>query len=110
MNSTNVEGKPIKGLDISTVGDVNEPISPIPRKKKSGQQSNGSNGHLDSSKTSISNGDGYVEKSTPLTKRYASEAFIDDNSASKKMKIQQTGRSDGPIELDEAEDGSIFID
>jgi ubiquitin-like 1-activating enzyme E1 B len=97
---TELEGKPIKSLDIAgkqTRDEMPTPASPIPRRKTSVPQSNGH-----------TNGNG-TSSSIAGKKRSADEALNGDTPDSKRSKIVSNGAEDGVIVLDDT-DGAILID
>ncbi|KAE9380196.1 hypothetical protein N431DRAFT_459152 [Stipitochalara longipes BDJ] len=100
QEKTELEGKPIKSLDIAAKQASDEmptPPSPIPRRKKSLQQSNGH-----------TNGNG-TPSAAAGKKRSADEALNGDTPNSKRSKIVSNGAEDGVIILDDT-DGAILID
>jgi ubiquitin-like 1-activating enzyme E1 B len=101
-----LEDKPIKSLDITarTATDDTAPASasPIPRRKKSVDKSNGhTNGNGMSSSTVVENG-------TSGKKRAAAEAFDGETPNSKRSKVVSNGTDNDVIILDD--DGAILID
>ncbi|CZT51274.1 probable NEDD8-activating enzyme E1 catalytic subunit [Rhynchosporium secalis] len=112
QESTVVDGKPIKSLDITvtTNGDSNSdsPHSPIPRKKKSqkpasDEPTNGTSSKTNGSSYGVSNGTG------PSLKRSAADALGEDIPFGKKTKQAGDKKDDDVIILEDT-DGAILID
>lgn len=96
------DGNPIKGVDIPT--DTDSASSPIPRRKKPSQESNG---HDQNGATNSINGTGsdFIEVGAPSKKRTATEALEDPSPSQKRSK-----RDDDVIAIDDTDNGAILID
>ncbi|KAH9224509.1 hypothetical protein DL95DRAFT_378124 [Leptodontidium sp. 2 PMI_412] len=108
QESTAMDGKPIKSLDITRVTNGDTPTSPIPRKKSSPKPSgdeatNGSSMKSNGSSATIPNGTGSG------VKRSAADALGDDTPSGKKSKQTTDNTDDDVIIVDDA-DGAILID
>lgn len=102
-----MDDKPIKSLDITlqSTDTLPVPTSPIPRRKKSVQQSNG---HTNGNGTATSSV--VVENGSSGKKRGAAEAFDSDSPTSKRSKVVSNGTDNDVIVLDDTTDGAILID
>ncbi|KAG0651270.1 Pmt3-activating enzyme subunit 2 [Hyphodiscus hymeniophilus] len=107
-SSTELDDKPIKGLDISASSEAELPTSPIPRRKKPAPpvQPALTNGHANGKK------EGSDPISSAAKKRTASEALDGDSPDATRKKHQPNGQ--GTTENDDLiiieDDGAILID
>lgn len=108
---TNLEDKPVKGLDISAASDGAPTLSSIPRKRKPAVESNGQD--ATGIKEVLPSANGMVG-----TKRTAEEALGHDTVEAKRTKttsngtngVSMNGEYTSALIIDDSTDGAIVID
>lgn len=110
-----MEDLPIKGLDISASADIEPPVSPIPRRKRSAVELHAtmSNGHGDRGTNDKESAHGAAnDREFTGTKRSADDDVETKSTELKRPKVQPKGApvDDDLILVDDSTDGAILID
>ncbi|RDL37331.1 Uncharacterized protein BP5553_04764 [Venustampulla echinocandica] len=110
QESTASDEKPIKGVDFPPAPSGDEPVSPIPRRKKPAQQPNGHRAEGTDTIAANGNGTAAVRSDPPGRKRSISEVE-DLEHPPKRAKTHPNGApTDGAIVVEDSGDGAIVID